>query len=88
MNFRVTIEYREPTYALRAGTRKEPFKAVFTVEAQTAEDAKEQAVSKFERDGRVSGARWVRSIVSVNAIEAGAAPQETDRGGKRPEKQA
>ena len=54
MTFRVIIDYRETTYELRAGTRKEPFQAVFTVDAENAEAAEAQAVSKRPPSERTS----------------------------------
>jgi hypothetical protein len=63
--FEVRIFYREPTYAAQRGLSGPDYRAVFTVEAESEEKAKEVAVAKFRGVARLSNVNWVREVQRV-----------------------
>jgi len=62
--YRVTIQYREPTYEMVAGQKAEPYGWTFRVVARTDDEARDQAVMEFRMMEKLSGVGWTRDIVS------------------------
>jgi hypothetical protein len=65
MVFEVRIFYREPTYATQRGLSQADYPAVFTVNAESEEDAKAAAVVMFKKAARLSSVNWVREVQQI-----------------------
>lgn len=65
MRYRVTIYYREPTYAATRGVDARTHRGTFRVRAVSRDDAVAQARTLFEQRARDSGVGWVREVVRV-----------------------
>lgn len=63
--YRVRIEYREPTYCSPSGPRPEPYSWVFVVQARSEPAAIASAIAWFRDVARQSSVGWVREIVSA-----------------------
>jgi hypothetical protein len=63
LTFRVTIHYRESTYEMRAGEKKDPYWWTFRVVARTAAAALAQALATFHEVEVLSSVGWTREIV-------------------------
>jgi hypothetical protein len=71
MVFEVRIFYREPTYATQRGRSQPDYRAVFTVDAKSEEEAKAGAVAKFKGMARLSNVNWVREVQRIECREVG-----------------
>lgn len=60
--YHVRILYREPTYELEAGAKKDPYSWTYRIEADTEEAAIARALSDFREMERHSSVGWVRVI--------------------------
>jgi hypothetical protein len=74
MLFEVRIFYREPTFAAQRGLSQADYRAVFTVDAQSEEEAKAGAVAKFKGMARLSNVNWVREVQRIECREVAEAP--------------
>jgi len=63
--YRVRIEYREPTYRSPAGPRPAPYSWIFVVHARSDQAAISSAIAWFRDMARQSSVGWVREIVSA-----------------------
>lgn len=63
--YRVTIYYREPTYELATGRRREPYSWTFEVESHSVEAARREAMREFDELARISSVGWVRRVERV-----------------------
>jgi len=66
-HYRVTVLYREPTYELETG-RERTYSGTFEVDADTPEQAMNEAVGIFKSYEDLSSVGWVREIVKVSAV--------------------
>ena len=69
--YRVVIEYREPTYATYAGSAPKTYRGTFVVEAYSPEGAETLARQEFREVERLSSVGWSRDIVRVVTAEGG-----------------
>lgn len=69
--YRVRIEYQEPTYRSPSGPRRDPYSWVFRVWATGKASARARAVEVFKDWAKDSGVSWVREIVSVTVLADG-----------------
>ena len=67
--YRVRIEYREPTFHPDGGPRDTPYTWTFRVRASSEEAALALARDEFRDVERQSGVGWVRVIVSTTVEE-------------------
>jgi hypothetical protein len=67
--YRVTVHYREPTYARRNGDPGGPYRFTVEVVAVDAESACAKGVDALDRQAALSSVSWVRSIERVLALE-------------------
>jgi hypothetical protein len=76
--YHVRIEFREPTYELRAGTKPEPYLFGYDVEAASESEAERSALLEFREMARLSNVAWIRQVlqVIVTAAPRPAAPRE------------
>ena len=60
--YRVTIPYREPTFALHRGglSPEKVYLAVYNVTAENKKEASERALDLFKKDARNSSVSWLR----------------------------
>jgi hypothetical protein len=63
--YHVRIEFREPTYELRAGPKQEPYLFGYDVEAASESDAEESALLEFRETARLSSVAWIRQVLQV-----------------------
>jgi len=68
-SYRVVIEYREPTYAARAGPSAKTYRGTFRVEARSPASAEVLAREEFREMERLSSVGWAREIVRVTTVE-------------------
>lgn len=69
--YRVRILYREPTYEMYAGPKKDPYQWTYPVpmEATTPPTvATAQALAEFREMERRSSVSWVREVVAVELV--------------------
>jgi hypothetical protein len=66
----VRIIYREPTYELEVGPKREPYSFTYRVEAYGEEQARKLALEDFRWMERNSGVGWQRVISSVEVSPA------------------
>ena len=62
-DWRVTIPYREPDYAMRNPDSPSEFLAVYKIRAQTAEAARQLALDIFQAEARSSSVGWRRVAI-------------------------
>jgi hypothetical protein len=74
----VRIEFREPTYELRAGTKPEPYLFGYDVEAASESEAERSALLEFREMAKFSNVAWIRQVLQVIVTPAPrpAAPRE------------
>ena len=65
----VRVQYREPTYELRVGKKKFPYRWSIQLFATCAEEAMEIARREIGGSTRISNVGWIRVIVSMVATE-------------------
>ena len=75
----VRILYREPTYELEAGPKKDPYSWTYRIEADTEERAISQALDEFRMMERQSSVGWVRVICGTEVCPAPPQPPERSR---------
>lgn len=63
--YHVRIEFREPTYELRAGTKQEPYLFGYEVEAASEAKAERQALLEFRQTAELSNVAWIRKVLQV-----------------------
>ena len=63
--YHVRIEFREPTYELRAGPKQEPYLFGYDVEAASELEAERSALQKFQEMARLSNVGWVRQVLRL-----------------------
>ncbi len=63
--YEVTIFYREPSYELRNGRKKDPYTGDYRVRTDTKEKAKELALKQFEEQGDAALVSWIRVVESI-----------------------
>jgi hypothetical protein len=66
----VTIEYREPTYELRAGAKPRPYGWTYEIVAADESAARESALEEFRWVTRASSVGWIREVVGVTVRQA------------------
>lgn len=62
----VRILYREPTYELEAGEKREPYSWTWRIDAENEERAIARALDEFRAMERQSGVGWVRVITGTS----------------------
>lgn len=67
--YRVRVQYREPTYELRHGEKREPFHWVYEIVAGSEAEAAESALREFHWTTRASSVGWVREVVGVHVMQ-------------------
>lgn len=73
--FLVRILYREPTYELKTGPRREPFSWTYRIAADTEERAIALALEEFRTMEKHSSVGWVRVITGTEVTPAPPAAQ-------------
>jgi hypothetical protein len=68
--YHVRIEFREPTYELRAGPKPEPYLFGYDVEAASATEAEQSALLEFRETARLSSVAWIRQVLQVVVTQA------------------
>ena len=68
--FRVTVFYREPTYARYRGIETKTYRGSFTVRAHSETEAIEKARALFEDAARAATVSWPREIVRTECKAA------------------
>jgi hypothetical protein len=63
--YHVRIEFREPTYELRAGPKPEPYLFGYDVEAASESEAEQSALLEFRETARLSSVAWIRQVLQV-----------------------
>jgi hypothetical protein len=63
--YHVRIEFREPTYELRAGPKSEPYLFGYDVEAASESEAEELALQEFRETAQLSSVAWIRRVLQV-----------------------
>ena len=63
--YHVRIEFREPTYELRAGVKPEPYQFGYDVEAPSESEAERSALHEFREMASLSNVAWVRQVLQV-----------------------
>jgi hypothetical protein len=63
--YHVRIEFREPTYELRAGPKAEPYLFGYDVEAASESEAEQSALLEFRETARLSSVAWIRQVLQV-----------------------
>lgn len=66
--FRVRIDYREPTYEARVGPKDCAYTWTYEVVAGNEQEAAEAALRKFFHTTRQSSVGWVREVVDVSVM--------------------
>ena len=66
----VRIFYREPTYELQAGTKKDPYSWTYRIQADTEEGAVARALDEFRMMERNSSVGWVRVVTGTEVAPA------------------
>ncbi|MBX5480239.1 MAG: hypothetical protein IRZ16_00095 [Myxococcaceae bacterium] len=66
----VRILYREPTYELNSGPRREPYCWTYRITAETEDRAIAQALEEFRLMERHSSVGWVRVITGTEVSPA------------------
>jgi hypothetical protein len=72
-SFRVTVHYREPTYEMVNGPKRDPYRWVTTLVADDRSMAERLALEEFEAMARLSSVGWVRRVVQVATESLGVA---------------
>jgi hypothetical protein len=78
----VRIEFREPTYELRAGTKSDPYLFGYDVEAASEPDAERSALLEFREMAKLSNVAWIRQVLQVIVTPA---PEPAKPGDNLPE---
>jgi hypothetical protein len=68
--FLVRILYREPTYELEAGAKKDPYSWTYRIEADTEERSISLALEEFRAMERQSSVGWIRVICGTEVSPA------------------
>jgi len=63
--YHVRIEFREPTYELRAGPKPEPYLFGYDVEAASESEAEQLALLEFRETAKLSNVSWIRQVLRV-----------------------
>jgi hypothetical protein len=63
--YHVRIEFREPTYELRAGTKPEPYLFGYDLEAPSESEAQQSALMEFREMAKLSSVAWIRQVLQV-----------------------
>lgn len=66
----VRVLYREPTYELQSGKKKDPYSWTYRIEADTEDAAISQALQEFREMERHSSVGWVRVICGTEVTPA------------------
>ena len=64
--YTVEIEYREPSYETRHGSRERRYLWRYVIHAPSADDAKGRAIREFRHMAAISSVGWTREIVRVH----------------------
>lgn len=64
----VSIPYREPEFTKRTPGAPDEFMITYQVEADTAEDARDEALALFDVSARESSVRWLRKPIHERII--------------------
>ena len=64
-HYHVRIEFREPTYELRAGPKPAPYLFGYDVEAASESEAEQSALVEFRETARLSSVAWIRQVLQV-----------------------
>ncbi len=75
----VRILYREPTYELESGPKKDPYSWTYRIEAETEERAISMALDEFRMMERQSSVGWIRVICGTEVSPAPNKPPEPVR---------
>lgn len=68
--YHVRIFYREPTYELANGPKKDPYSWTYRIQADTEEKAIALALEEFRAMERNSSVGWVRVITGTEVTPA------------------
>ena len=63
--YEVEIFYREPTFERRIPPRKNPFSWTYALPAESAQEAVEKALARFQAVSEASWVGWVRCRVEI-----------------------
>jgi len=63
--YHVRIEFREPTYELRAGPKPEPYLFGYDIEAANESEAAQLALLEFRETAKLSNVAWIRQVLQV-----------------------
>lgn len=76
--FVVEVRYREPTYEVHHGARREPYRFRYRLEAPSEQAAVAFVIAEFERMNALSSVGWTRLIVAI-VVEPVIEPQGASR---------
>lgn len=63
--YRVRIHYREPTYELYAGPKRQPYRWTYRIAAANPDEAKHIALREFQAMARQSSVSWAREVILI-----------------------
>lgn len=63
--YHVRIEFREPTYELRAGPKPAPYLFGYDIEATNESEAAQLALLEFRETAKLSNVAWIRQVLHV-----------------------
>ena len=67
--YRIRIQYREPSYARHAGPQERDYRWTYRIAADSQEQAKAMAQAEFRKMESLSSVGWAREITEIAVVD-------------------